>query len=89
LLLDEDAELLGYDVADDVMTSGLTNCGYSKEESGEIGQRWASQLNRHHLFDDVNLALQFKDITDARVHEHAPFFVFGLFRLSYSPTSTL
>jgi len=81
LHVDDEVELLGYDVADDVMTSGLSNCGYSDEEKERLRPVWAPQLNRFHLFDRANLALQFKGITEARVPEHAPFFVFGLYRL--------
>jgi hypothetical protein len=82
LRIEADATLLGYDVADEVMTSGLSNCGYSDEEKKLLRPIWAQQLNRFHLFDRSEGALQFKGITEARVPEHAPFFVFGIYLLS-------
>jgi hypothetical protein len=82
LRVDEEAELLGYDVADEVMTSGLSNCSYSDEDKGRLRPLWGSRLNRFHLFDRADLSSQFKGITEARVPEHAPFFVFGVYRLS-------
>lgn len=80
--IEGETERLGYDVADEVMTSGLSNCGYSNEERDVVRLCWASRLNRFHLFDDGDEALQFKDFSDARVPEHAPFFVFGIYRLA-------
>ena len=79
--IEGETERLGYDVADEVMTSGLSNCGYSNKEREVVRPRWASRLNRFHLFDDDDAALQFKVLSDARVPEHAPFFVFGIYRL--------
>lgn len=69
--------LLGYDVADRWLTSGLMNCAYDAGDSGGL-DKWRSRINEHHLFDDVGIALQFATITDRRVPEHAPFFVYSL-----------
>jgi hypothetical protein len=74
--------LLGYDVADDVFLSGLSNCGYTDDEKSALRPKWAPHLNKYHLFDDANIAYEFKTIADARVCEHAPFFVFGIYLLS-------
>jgi hypothetical protein len=71
--------LLGYDVSDHSLLSGLTNCGYTDEEKPELQKQWGLCLNRYHLFDDVQIAVEFKEITDQRVPEHAPFFVYGLY----------
>lgn len=68
---------LGYDVADPSI-SGLSNCGYSEEEHRQLGPVWGPRLNSHHLFDDLDHALEFRSLTNARVPEHAPFFVVGL-----------
>jgi len=77
-----EARLLGYDIADDVFLSGLSNCGYTDEEKTALRSTWASRLNRFHLFDQADVAFEFKTLTEARVPEHAPFFVFGIYRLS-------
>jgi hypothetical protein len=81
LRVDESAELLGYDIADDVMTSGLSNCSYGDLDKSVLRSTWGPRLNRFHLFDRSDVALRFKRVTEARVPEHAPFFVFGLYRL--------
>ena len=68
---------LGYDVADPSI-SGLSNCGYSEEERRELAPVWGPRLNSHHLLEDLDHAFEFRDLTNARVPEHAPFFVIGL-----------
>jgi hypothetical protein len=75
----EDWTLLGYDVSDHSLLSGLSNCGYWEEEKPEYKKRWGQHLNRYHLFAEVQPAIEFKEITDLRVPEHAPFFVYGLY----------
>lgn len=77
--IDEEWQFLGYDIADSGMISGLTNCQYSAAEHCTAVQRWAEALNCHHLFDDVEPAMSFKDWTNQRVREHAPFAVYGLY----------
>ncbi len=71
--------LLGYDVSDWGLISGLSNCGYSSGEA-VAGYRtaWAHRLNSHHLFDDIDAAEAFVKFADTRVSEHAPFYVFGI-----------
>jgi len=79
--IEGESKLLGYDVADQVMTSGLSNCGYTDEEKRRLRPTWGGLLNEHHLFDQVDLASEFRRITAERVQEHAPFFVFGIYML--------
>ncbi len=76
-----DWTLLGFDVADAGFISGLSNCGYTPEEAAGLRATWASSLNAHHLFDDLEKALAFREMTEARVSEHAPFFVYALRRI--------
>ena len=74
-------ERLGYDVADGSLISGISNCSYGEREARELPRVWASRLNMHHLFEDPAAALEFCRTTNDRVPEHAPFFVYGLYRL--------
>lgn len=76
-----DWALLGYDVADGALLSGLSNCGYAPRDLEPLRQRFGQHLNRFHLFDAIGQALAFKDETNKRVPEHAPFFVYGLYRV--------
>ena len=72
--------LLGYDVSDQWLLSGLSNCGYgtSASEIQTLREIYASSLNEHHLFASLKPAVDFMQLSDERVPEHAPFFVFGL-----------
>jgi hypothetical protein len=67
---------LGYDVACASLQSGLMNCGYRDEEAMVLRARWASRLNQHHLFRHYGDAAEYSLATNARVPEHAPFFVY-------------
>ena len=82
-------QLLGYDIADDVQISGLSNCGYSPEELASLRPTWQPRINEHGLIDTLNHALEFVDITDKRVEEHAPFYVFGIYQIpTHADTQT-
>lgn len=74
-------QFLGYDITDGGSISGLSNCGYTAEEQPQLENQFGPLLNRHHLFEDLQQAFVFRDITNRRVPEHAPFFVIGLWRV--------
>jgi hypothetical protein len=76
-------EFLGYDVADGAI-SGLTNCGYTDDEPQAARARWVPLLNESHLFARAEDAFDFAAYSDVRVPEHAPFSVFGLWRVQRS-----
>lgn len=42
---------------------------------------WSGKLNEHHLFESPTTARAFRDASNLRVPEHAPFFVFALLRI--------
>ena len=73
-------DFLGYDVSDEWLLSGLSNCGYG-QEADALRREWAPYLNDHHLFADVDRAVEFQAMTDKRVEEHAPFFVYGIYSI--------
>ena len=77
----ETYDLLGYDVADYDLLSGLTNCGYSAEEAASLVPAWASLLNEWHLFGNPEDATAFAAVTAKRVPEHAPFYAYGIYQL--------
>jgi hypothetical protein len=70
--------LVGYDISDGSLLSGLSDCGYYPEELRRLAPRWGRFLNSHHLFRTLSPAFAYKRLTDARVREHAPFQVYGL-----------
>ena len=72
--------LLGYDVSDGSLISGLTNCGYTEDDRQKQSMRLLLKaLNRYHLFGSVQPADEFRGFADKRVKEHAPFLIYGLY----------
>jgi hypothetical protein len=69
-------------MADAGFCSGLSDCGYRPHEAIPIRERFATELNDFHLFIDQVVAEEFRSLTDRRVAEHAPFYVFGLYILN-------
>lgn len=74
--------LLGYDVADGGFWSGLSNCGYSEEDAGRLRPEWAKRIDDHGLLQTQEDAFAFRDISNRRVPEHAPFWVYGLHQVT-------
>jgi hypothetical protein len=77
-----DWPLLGFDVCDAGLLSGLMNCGYGDDARPALTVEWGPWLNEHHLFKDAESALAFRLMANHRVREHAPFFVYGLWFIS-------
>jgi hypothetical protein len=78
-MLNLSTDFLGYDVADDALTSGLMNCGYNGSEEKKY---WTNQINGYHLFSSRDMAIKFKAYSDKRVSEHFPFRVYGIYKLN-------
>jgi hypothetical protein len=74
-------QLLGYDVGDRGLLSGLCNCGWEPGEIPPSAARSAAELNEHHLFREADPAFGYAALTSRRVPEHAPFFVYSVYRL--------
>jgi hypothetical protein len=81
--VEESWSFLGYDVADLGGISGLANCGFlpEREDIAALRDRWAPRLNSVHLFGDLGAAREFKEFSNRRVPEHAPFFVLEIWRV--------
>jgi hypothetical protein len=74
-------EFVGYDVADQWMLSGLSNCGFlpGAADVQVLRAEWGPRLNKFHLFRTFDDAVRFKHFSDRRLpDDHAPFFVYGL-----------
>jgi hypothetical protein len=76
-----EARLLGFDVADAGRWSGLSNCSYSKTEMNALRPAWIKRVNDFGLLDSIEDALAFQELSNARVPEHAPFWVYRLHAL--------
>ncbi|MBC8063536.1 MAG: hypothetical protein H7Y17_01800 [Chlorobia bacterium] len=76
----ENWTLLGYDVSDYSQLSGLMNCGYDESDRDRM-EYFAPKLNPFHLFSVLSVAEECRGWMDKRVQEHAPFFVYALFKI--------
>lgn len=75
-----DWRFLGFDVADGGGISALSNCGYTGPERRRLRKEWGRRLTGDGLLAGIEEATLFRDLSDERVAEHAPFFVYGLWR---------
>ncbi|MBL8234182.1 MAG: hypothetical protein JNL98_37145 [Bryobacterales bacterium] len=71
-------DLLGYDITNASIFSGLCNCGYGEEEVDALLPVWGNRMNEHGLLATFEDALAYWDVTEARVGSHGPFFVCGV-----------
>lgn len=69
---------IGYDVCDNNLISGLTNCALSHEEKNLLQLRYAKNLNEYGLFKDDTYAREYTLEMDRLIPEHQPFLVAGL-----------
>ncbi len=81
-MVSETWKFLGYDVSDRWLLSGVSNCLHNgMPEFRELKAQWKTCLNSFHLFTDLCDATGFKTVIDQVVQRHAPFSVFGLWRI--------
>jgi hypothetical protein len=80
--LPEGSTLLGYDVADAHWVSGLANSAYEDQEIRALAPSWAARLNSFGLIDTLDVAIAFREVCDARLPGHVPFWIYALWRLS-------
>jgi hypothetical protein len=81
--IDEAWEFLGYDVSDNWILSGLSNCLSNDDPDFAKWEEWfAPMLNDHGLFAEIDNAVEFTGAIDEKVKEHAPFAPHGIWRVS-------
>ena len=68
-------------MADASWISGLANCGYTSAAIDKLAPVWASRLNPFGLLPTPEDADEFRTVSDARVPDHAPFWIYALWRL--------
>jgi hypothetical protein len=71
--------LVGFDVCDDHLTSGLSNCGITGHEKSELQNKFSGLLNQFGLFTNAGDAAEFARAINEIVKEHAPFDWVGLY----------
>lgn len=60
-------------------SSAVCPTAATRRRNGRGGARWDPHLNGRHLFANPGQARAFREASDVRVREHAPFFIYGLY----------
>lgn len=81
--LPDGAVFLGYDIADAGRISGLANTEYTEPEIRDLAPVWSPRLNFVGLFDELDHAVTFRPLCDARDPVEAPYWIYGLWRLPF------
>jgi len=76
------ADILGFDVATAGRLSGLSDCGYDSNEILCWRSEWEQRLNTYGLLRTIEDANEFRERTDMRTPEHAPFWIYRLLRIA-------
>lgn len=75
-------QFLGYDVSDRYLLSGLSYCLSSRlPDFSRLKGEWGVHLNEYHLFEDRRKAVDFRSMIDGLIDQHAPFSIYGLWRV--------
>lgn len=77
--VDDEWELLGYDVADYDLISGLCNGVVDSDEMAKLRHDWKHHLNEHHLFTEPQRAYQYIRVANTRYPSHTPYYVYALY----------
>jgi len=72
----------GYDIADGLLFSALSDCSFSEEERKRFHDLFSNDLNRYGLFENKLKAIDYCKLSNNRIPEHAPFYVFGIYSFS-------
>lgn len=73
----------GFDIADLSGISALSNCEYSPQEKERLARFWEARLNAFGLLATDDDAKEFRQLSNSRVPEHSPFWVFGIWRVPF------
>lgn len=71
--------LLGYDVADYDLFSGLADGGLQDELRAKIKPEWVDNLNDYHLFTNPQAAFDYVEFANTRIPTHMPFYVYAVY----------
>jgi hypothetical protein len=77
----EGSILLGYDLANTGLISGLANTEYTEEEIRDLAPVWTNRLNSFGLLDTLEDAVAFRQVCDERDPGSAPCWIYALWRL--------
>lgn len=78
-IMDNQWTLLGYDVADYELYTGLFNGTLEPDKVVEIRRKWEKYLNKYHLFVDSEKARDYIQVANERYPSHTPYYVYALY----------
>jgi len=78
-VVDESWKLLGYDVADYELYTGLHGGLPVTGLADQIKPEWIEKLNEFHLFTDPQVAFDYIEFANIRKASHQPYYVYGLY----------
>jgi hypothetical protein len=75
-----EGKFCGYDVADQAFLSALANINILTRDN-KIPDNLFNELNKFHLFNEIEKAFEYKAYISCEVREHVPFYVFGIWEM--------
>ncbi len=78
-IVDEEWRLLGYDVADYELISGLFEGQMEPDTALKLRNEWQNYLNEYHLFTEPQKAFDYIRIADRKYPSHMPYYVYALY----------
>jgi hypothetical protein len=81
-LIVDDADRLGFDVATSDRSSFLSGYEHAPEEINDARMRWSVELNDWGLLKSVEGAIAFREFSNVKMPESAPFYVYEISRLT-------
>jgi hypothetical protein len=83
LEIDSSWKLLGFDVSQTNLSSGLTNERYDATEIETLRTRWSPHLNKYHLFSEEKRANEFAAWADRDIG-HAPYHIYAIYLVDHT-----
>lgn len=87
--IDNNWKILGYDVADYELYTGLSDPAIDSKLSNQIRREWINKLNEYHLFLEPEIAFDYINFANIRNPTHRPFTVYGLYLVETRRVSSL
>jgi hypothetical protein len=79
--VDSQWQLLGYDVADYELYTGLFNGVITPDEAAKLRHDWEPYLNENHLFSEPEKAFDYITVANRRYPSHIPYCTYALYRI--------
>lgn len=85
-VIDKQWQLLGYDVADYELITGLFNGAMEPNEAIKLRHEWKDHLNEYHLFVEPQKAFEYIAVANLKYPSHVPYYVYALYGIQEKQT---